>query len=166
MSVHLSEHDGLLDITALIGWPQRCVYGALALVPLLAPYELILGVAWRSYWNPFFVFAAAVSVGALVVSALLMLIALGGRDRRTTIDTKAGRVSFVEWSPVGRDRTRAFPVGALRSFDVRTHGWTDGDSYSLDFHWAGGPSFAVASSLSREEIEGCRATVAAFLQRH
>lgn len=164
MSVHICERDGSLEITAMIGTPQRCFVGALALFPLLAPYELMIRVPWQSFWNPFFLFAAAVSIGAVSVSVLLVLIAFGGRNRRTTIDTTAQTVSIVEWSPVGREKKRMLALGAVKGFDVRVHQWTESDTYSLDLESVAGERFGIASSSSRADVEGYRATVALFLQ--
>jgi len=48
---------------------MRIVLGAVALFPLLAPYELLFRTRWESYLNPFFLFFAAISIGALAVSA-------------------------------------------------------------------------------------------------
>lgn len=44
----------------------------LGLVPLIAPYELLLEPRWHNYFNVPFLFAAAVSAGAGAVSAFFV----------------------------------------------------------------------------------------------
>ena len=67
-----------IEIQSLMLIRQGALFLLLALVPLLAPYELIVRPHWQHYVNVIFLFAAAISAGAIAVSALLAWAALAG----------------------------------------------------------------------------------------
>ena len=66
------------------GW--RLLFALLSLVPLLAPYELLVRVEWNDYFHPFFLLAAIVSAGAVAVSVFFLFSAAAGLTSRMRFD--------------------------------------------------------------------------------
>lgn len=136
---------------------RRIFFGVAALVPLLAPYELLFSVRWDTWMHPFFFLAALVSVGALAITGLLLFAAVAGLESQMILDQAQNRFTYSERAPILPTRVHQLPLEAVRAVTVETHNWSDGPpSYSLKISAAGGRSFATASSDSREEIENLR----------
>jgi hypothetical protein len=143
---------------------RRVLFAGLSLVPLLAPYELMVRVRWTDVMHPFFWLAAVISLGAIVVTGFLLLAALAGLESRMVFDRKEGRFTYSESAPILRPRARDFPIGAIEQVESVTHEWSDGaPSYSFRVEMTGGVQFTSGSSWSREEIEDVRARVRSFL---
>ncbi|WP_416667811.1 hypothetical protein [Egbenema bharatensis] len=160
----LDEGDRLWIISS-VTWQERLLFAFLALLPLLAPYELVLRIQWRDYRHPVFILAAFISIGAIAVSLLFICAALAGLNFQTTLDTTRSTFSYSESAPVIRSRTQVFPLSSLDSIEIRSHEWSDGaPSYSLMIK-IGRATFKAGSSWSRQEIEQAKAQIEAFLDR-
>ena len=70
--IRVSDNAKHIDIVSPMLWGTRLLFALLALIPLLAPYELILRIQWTDYRHPFFVLAAIISAGAVASSMLLV----------------------------------------------------------------------------------------------
>jgi hypothetical protein len=146
---------------------MRVVILLLALIPWLAPYELLLKIEWTRFVHPFFAFALLVSLGAVAVSALFAFAALAGLSSRIVLDAESRSITVTEVAPVIPLRTRVRPLSSVRGVEVETHDWSDGaPSYSLEIEMADGESFASGSSWSRDDVERARVRVEAFLARY
>ena len=162
--IRLTETKDTFDIASLLPAGMRGVFLLLSLFPLLAPYELILRPRWHDYWNLPFLFAAAVSLGAITVSALLVWAAIAGLDSRTRFDRPSGLLTHSAGAPVVRVRTSRYPIASLERLEVGIHEWSDGPpSYAIRMILDGGRSFDAGSSWSREEIDDAIRRVSAFL---
>ena len=111
--IRLTETKDAFDIEAILPAGMRVVFLLLSLFPLLAPYELILRPGWHDYRNLPFLFAAAVSLGAIAVSALLVSAAIAGLDSRTRFDRPSGHFSHSTGAPVVKVRTIRYPIASL-----------------------------------------------------
>jgi hypothetical protein len=67
--VTVIEEDDFIEIQTQIPTGLRVFFAALALFPLLAPYELLLQPDWDGYFTIFFLFSAVISAGAVSISA-------------------------------------------------------------------------------------------------
>lgn len=162
----ISRTPDRLDIVSPMPWGTRVLLALLAAIPLLAPFELLVGVPWTSYLNPFFLFAAVVSAGAVAVSGLLLFAAAAGISSRMTLDAARGTFTYSAAAPLVPRRERTFPLASAGRVAVRSRDWSDGaPTYSLEIALDDGPSFASGSSPSREEVERACDRARAFLDR-
>jgi hypothetical protein len=145
---------------------QRALLLLLSLVPLLAPYELILRVDWQGYFNLPFLFVLVISTGAMALSALLIWGAIAGLSSCIRIDRRLGLISYSASAPVVPLQTTSFPLHAIERVQVAATEWSDGPpSFSLEFVLAGGRSIRSGSSWSRAEVEAVLERVAGFLSQ-
>ncbi len=142
----------------------RVFLGLIALFPLLAPYELIIRPQWESYLNPFFLFAAAIALGALAVSAGFAWGAIAGVSSLMIFNKANKTFTYIVEAPAIRRREYAHPLRQVRSVEVATHESGDsGPSYALRVGLESGEQFESASSFSLPVIEDVRDCVVTFL---
>lgn len=157
------ESPDALEVESPMPVGKRILFFLLALFPLVAPYELLFKPRWTGYANVFFLFAAAVSLGALSVTALLFWAAVAGIRSRMRFDRARGLFTYTASAPAMGTRTSRYPLDAIAAVEIRTHEWSDGaPSYSLKVATADGRTFETASSWSRAEVEALRRRVEAF----
>jgi hypothetical protein len=164
--IQVSEGKEALEINSPMRPATRVVFVLIALVPLLAPYELMLRVQWTDYGHPFFLVAATISAGALAVSGLLVFAAAAGLSSRMTLDAARSTFTYLHGAPCVPYRTQVRPLSTLEGVQVRTHEWSDGaPSYSITVAFSDGTTFDSGASWSLEGIERDRARIDAFLDR-
>lgn len=162
--IRVIESKEALEIQSDMPVGLRIVFAVLALFPLLAPYELIIRPNWQSYFNVFFLFVAVISLGALAVSAFLVLAAVAGLNSRLKFDRSDGTLTYSAGAPVVSWHTVQYALESLDHVQVKKHDWSEGSpSYSLVAIMADGKSFESESSWSREEIEAIVKRVSIFL---
>jgi hypothetical protein len=150
----LIEGADCLEIRSPMRIGLRVLLAVLGLLPLLAPYELLIQVEWEPFAHPFFVLAAIVSAGATALSALLLFAAVAGLSSRIVFDKGSGTFSHSSEAPVVK-RTRR--VHALSE-------WSDGaPSFYLRVTTNDGSVFDTASSWSRDEVERIRNRISEYL---
>lgn len=164
--IQVSESEGHLDLFSPMPSGKRVLFAVLALVPLLAPYELTWRVQWNDYRHPAFLFAAIISAGAVALSGLLVFAAVAGLSSRMTFDAARATFTYSTGAPVVPQRTRVLPLSSLESVHVRAHEWSDGPpSYTLLVKMSDGATFESGSCWSRADVEDQRVRVEAFLDR-
>jgi hypothetical protein len=165
MEFEIRETAETLDLHVPMPPGRRILFLLMALFPCLAPYELILRIRWEDYLNPFFLFAAVISAGAMAVSAFFVWAAVAGLDSQMTFFRSRGLFTHSAGAPILPKRTREYPVDMIAALEVETHEWSDGaPSYSFEVMLRDGRKLHLGSSWSRTEAEGIRDRVAAFLK--
>jgi hypothetical protein len=160
----VTESADALEIESPMPGGKRVLFFLLGLFPLIAPYELLLKPRWTGIANVFFLFAAAVSLGALCVTAFLFFAAVAGIRSRMRFDRARRAFTYAASAPAMGTRTTDLPLSAITGVEIRTHEWSDGaPSYSLEVRTGGGETFHTSSSWSRGEVEALRRRVEAFL---
>jgi hypothetical protein len=158
MELHVTEQPGRLEIVSPMPWGRRVLFGFIALVPLLAPYELLYIVRWNTWWHPFFFFALFISLGAMFVSGLLAFAALAGLESRMVFDAASRTFTYSAKAPIAREGA-SITFQEIDRVEVESHDWSDSaPSYSLRLK-AGGRMFSTGSSGSRAEVESIREKV-------
>ena len=164
--IQVSDNEERLDVVSQMPSGKRFLFALFALIPLLAPYELMLRVQWNDYRHPAFLLAAIISAGALALSVLFVFAAVAGLSSRMTLDAARSTFTYSAGAPIVPHRTRVLPLSSLESVHVRTHEWSDGaPSYTLMVKMSDGATFDSDSSWSREDIEHEKVLVEVFLDR-
>ncbi len=165
MELHIIQTPDRLSVYAPLPAGNRLLFLLLSLFPLLAPYELLFRIRWTTYWNFFFLFAAAISAGAVVVSAFLVWAAVAGMNTEMVFDARLGIFYYAAQAPILRRRVQEHPLASVKEIAVETHEWSDGaPTYSLKAVLADGKTFSLGSCWSRAEVNAVRDQAAAFIK--
>jgi hypothetical protein len=164
--ISILEGRGFFEIRSALPIGKRFFFLLIALIPLLAPYELIMRPDWQSYLNIPFLFALVVSLGALLVSGLLMWAAIAGLDSKLRLDRHSQTLTHASRSLVLPWRTSRYPLSAVSSLEIEEHDWSDGDpTYSIVALLTDGTQLTSGSSRSREELEAIVMRATAYMGR-
>ena len=160
----LVERANRLEVRSPMRAGMRVLLAALALFPLLAPYELIIRVEWQQYVHPAFFLVAFISAGAVALSAFLLFAAVAGMSSQMVFDKGSGKFTYSAKAPViGRTR-QTRPLSEVCGVEVGVRDWSDSaPTYHLGVSVADGTAFETGSSWSRDEIELIRIRVKQFL---
>lgn len=160
----LVEQTDRIEIQSRMGVGPRLLLAALALLPLLAPYELLIRTEWEPIASPFFVLAAMVSAGATALCLFLLFAALAGLSSRTVFDRRTRTVSHFSQTAFARPTREVVPWSNVHRIEVCIREWSDSaPNYYLAVTMKGGPRFETGTSGSREEIEWMRGQVQALM---
>jgi hypothetical protein len=164
MEFLISRSADELDIRAPMPTGRRFFFLFIALIPCLAPYELLIRPGWENIANLFFLFAAVISAGAMAVSAFCVWAAIAGLDSRMTFSRARGLFTHSARAPVLPMRTREYAIDSIAALEVEKHDWSDGSpSYSFGVVLRDGRKLHLGSSWSKPEAEAVRDEAAAFL---
>jgi hypothetical protein len=127
----------------------RVVFVAIAVLPLVAPYELLIKPRWNGTLSPAMIIPLIISAGAVAVSAGLVAAAGYGVSQRVRVDFAGRVVRFALIAPLQRLALRRYPFAAVRA----VHGWreagADGpDSYGLRIEFADGSGVRIGPTQS------------------
>lgn len=164
--IQVSDNGERLDVFSTMPAGKRFLFALFALIPLLAPYELMLRVQWNDYRSPVFLIAATISAGAVALSVFFLFAAGAGLSSRMTLDAAHSTFTYSTGAPIVPHRTLVRPLSSLESVHVRIHEWSDGGpSYTLMVKMSDGATFDSDCSWSRDAIEHEKARVEVFLDR-
>jgi hypothetical protein len=154
-----------LTITSPMTPGLRALFFLIGLVPLAAPYELLIKPGWQTIFHPFFALAAILSGGAVVVSALFVWASVAGIESSARFDRRRRTLTTVERAPVMPTRTRIRPLDELLAIEIEKTEWSDsGPTYSLRLDCAGSQQLKLVASYARpEEAEAVRRHLGRFL---
>ena len=156
------ESQDTLEIVSPMPPLKRLLFLLLALVPLMAPYELLVAPGWENILNPYFGFAALISLGALAVNAFLTWAAIAGIESTARFDRLRRTLTSRATAPVMPLRMRTYPYNDLRAIEVDTTEWSDSSpSCTLRIATADGRAFKLLGGF--DQVEAVRHRVSEFL---
>ncbi len=152
-----------LELRDRLPWGTRLVLVVLGLIPLMAPYELLLKPRWSGF-GPLTFFFGLISLGALAVSAAFILGGLFGLDQTLSIDGRERRVRYAYKAPLLSLRRREYPFSAIKRVEVAVHDWESRpESYGLEVELDDGRKIRLADVPTREEAERWVAAVRGWM---
>lgn len=148
------EADGVVELRTRFSAGKRFALALVGLVPLLAPYELLLKPGWTDVRSVAFGVALAVSLGAMSVSGFMVFAAVAGLDRRIVLDGGTRQLLFTQRSPLSVERTRVWAFDAVEAVEVAVNTWSEGpDTYWVRVRMHGGEELSSGSTNSRSDAE-------------
>lgn len=163
--LRLVESGDRLEVTSPMTPGRRAFFFLIGLVPLMAPYELLLVPGWETIFHPFFALAAIISGGALAVSAFFVWASVAGIESSAQFDRRRHTLTTLERAPIMPTRIRTAPLAELRAIELEKSEWSEGGpTYSLRMDLADGRRFKLLAGYSRPEAaEAVRRRIALFL---
>ncbi len=150
--------------TTTMSAKARTLFALAGVVPLLAPYELLIRPDWPDMLSIAWVLSALVSLGALAVTALLLGVAVFGLNRRVEFDATGRVVLVTDAHLLLRPRTLRLPFADVADVEVVCHDWSDGPStYELRLIPASGKAVDFGNFTSRKEAESIRTGLLSLL---
>lgn len=160
----LVESEDRLEVRSPMRPGMRILLAALALFPLLAPYELLIRLDWEYYFHPLFFLAAFVSAGAVALSMLLLFAAIAGLSTNMVFKGSCATFTHSEKTPLTRWAEHTYALRDIRGVEVGVREWSDGaPTYHLRVTMSDGTSLESGASWSRDEIESIRDSVTQFI---
>ena len=158
------ESEECFVIQTRVGRGTRIFIGLLGLVPLIAPYDLLVKARWNSYFNFPFLLALIVSIGAVFVSVMFVYAAAFSMSIKITLDRRAQVFRHSTETPTIRNKTEEHPLSHIQRLDVRETNWSDGPpSYNLQFVMEGNKVYEVGPFNSLAEVDQTRQRAKRFV---
>jgi hypothetical protein len=152
--LEFTETDDIVDLVSLMPRGRRIMVALLALLPLIAPYELLFRPQWEDWRHPAFFFVLAISLGALAVSAFLVFAALAGLEQRMRFDASARLFTYWRRAPVLPAKSESWPFASIECVVTAVHTWSEGpDSYSVRVVVDDGRELTTGSDDSRTDVD-------------
>jgi hypothetical protein len=152
--------DSTVDSSKLIEFSDRvpplvrALIFVFGLIPLYAPYDLLLPLSRWNSLSIFLVGAVAISLGATVLSLLLLAAALLGISSRVRFDGASRIVTYSWETAVTGLRVRQYAFEEIKRLGIETHEWTDGPAtHRLVADLKAGRSFDLGTFDARAEAE-------------
>lgn len=160
------ETDKTIEVRSRVSGGMRVLCLLIALIPLLAPYELLIRIRWSSYLNPYFFFAAFIAAGAAAVSLFFVWFAIAAMNTIFRFERPQNRLIAIREAPVFGIKTRHFTLQDVREVETVRTDWTEGaPSYSLQILLADGTRLRSGPHGSGEEVRDIAARIRLFLDR-
>lgn len=153
--VHVTEDVHGLEVRDDVSRGQRVVLFALGLIPLIAPYELLIRPNWQeNSFGILFVIALIIGLGALIISGLFFAGALLGTSTRLRFDQTRRRLIIDRRTPLLGQRSAVIPFDEIAALRLEEMTWSEGEpSYALIVQTRGGQTYRMQSSSSKPLME-------------
>ena len=142
----------------------RVVIFLFGLLPLLAPYELLVKARWNVFFSlPFFI-SLLFSIFLAAFSVFIIFIALFAQNQHVCFDRDRSMLTY-GWSDAVRAyRETSHRFQEISEPELKVHDWSDGpNSYDLLVKTRSGDKISFGDFSSREEAERYQSIVKAIL---
>jgi hypothetical protein len=124
------------------------------LVPLMAPYELLIKIKWESYLNWPFAISLFIAVGATAVSLFLFFFALMSMDQTLRFDGDRRVLTYGFSTAILPFTAKDHPFRNITSLDVEVQDWSDGPTtYDIRLQLEGKRKITFGDFEKREEVD-------------
>jgi hypothetical protein len=144
----------LIEFSDRIPSLVRVLIFVFGLIPLYAPYDLLLPLSrWNSF-SIFFVGAVAISLGATVLSLLFIAAAFFGISSTVRFDGASHIVTYSWETAVTGLKMRQHSFEEIKRLAIETHEWSDGPAtHRIVADLKAGGSFEFGKFDVRAEAE-------------
>jgi hypothetical protein len=121
----IREAGGQIEFSSEMPLAARLLILGAGLVPLLAPYELLIRPTWQEF-SFIWLFALSISAGAIAVSLLAVCVAVFGMSQHVRFDAASQGLTYSFKTAGGQHGEKRYPFSDIETIRVRTHHWSDG----------------------------------------
>jgi hypothetical protein len=152
--VSATKSGELIEVSDRIPSLARVLIFVFGLIPLYAPYDLLFPLSkWKGV-SVFLVGAAAISLGATVLSLLFMAAPFLGISSTVRFDGASRIVTYSWETAVTGLRVRQYAFGEIERLRIETHEWTEGPAtHRIVADLKAGRSFEFGKFDARAEAE-------------
>lgn len=127
----IREAGGQIEFSSEMPLVARLLILGAGLLPLLAPYELLIKPTWQEF-SLIWLFALLISACAISTSLLAICVAIFGMGQHIRFDSTSQGLTYSFRTAGGRHGERQYPFSDIETLRVRTHHWSDGPAtYNL-----------------------------------
>ena len=150
----IHQSDSRIEFRSYFSSAARTLILIGGLLPLLAPYELLIKPSWRGDITLIWVCFLFISAGAVAVSVFCVCAALFGLSQRVRFDSRGQVLTYAFKAPGLRPRVQRLPFSAVGTLSVKTYNWTEGpDTYNLVAKLSGYRDIEFGHFTERTEAE-------------
>ena len=165
MTLHVElDSPDRLSFRYRVGKVSRVMLVVLSAVPLAGASAMLRGM-WESPFGLASVFFGVLALGAGLVGGGMLLAAAGSNDELLDVDRRAGTVTRVDVSKLGRRARESRPLAQISRLETHVKEWSDSPSYHLAIHFNDGGVMRFGSSNLRAPVDELRDRLADFLRR-
>ena len=152
---HITESDGQIELTERMSPGLRVFVLLVGLVPLIAPYELLIQPRWQAF-SLLFALGRLVSAGAVAVGLAFVLIALLGLNQRLQFNARQKLIIYSHKTAVTPRRTKRYSFDDVEQIEINTHDWSDSPTtHGLQVTFKDGRRVEIGSFSHKNEAEQC-----------
>ena len=146
---------------------HRILMALFGLLPLYAPYDLIIRRGWPDQFTLNLLFPLLICLGAIAVSLIFLSGAFLGVSQRVLVDQATGAIVHENRKLLTGNRTFRHPFPSIDEMNVRTVEGSDGPAtYNIRISVQGGENMEFGEFSAQEEAEGYLSAIAAMIGRH
>ena len=134
----------------------RILLFLIGLLPLLAPYELLIKPQWADdfYFSPIFWLSLLISAGAMALTFFAVFAALYGLNQRVRFDADGQLITHGFEAALLPYRERRYPFSAVETLCVKRHEWIESPTtYSLALKVEGVREVEFGNFTTEEDAE-------------
>ena len=145
---------------------HRIVMAFFGLLPLYAPFELIIRPQWPVQFTPFIVVPLLISLGAIVVSLIFLSTAFLGVSQRVLVDTTTGAIVHESRRLLAGTRTSRHPFVSIAEMNIRTVEWSEGPAtYHIRISVHGGEIMEFGGFSAEDEARNYLSAITTMVGR-
>jgi|GEM_PF-838009 len=146
----------------------RVLLALFALVPLLAPYELLIKPSWQGQVSFDWIIPLVISIGAVVVSLGLFVAALFGRGERFLFDASKRQLTYqFKTAFTAGFEQEIYSFDQIEALEIKVHeGDERPDTYDIAIKIAGGHEMKFGDFSSRSDAERYLTILQTMLANH
>jgi len=150
----LSQSDQLVEFSDRVSPLARVLIFVFGLIPLYAPYDLLLPLSRWNGFSFFLAWAVVISLGAIVLSLLFIAAAFLGINSTVRFDG-VRRIATYGWeTAVTRLKVTQHAFDEIERLRIETHEWTDGPAtHNIVVELKAGGKFEFGKFDARTDAE-------------
>ncbi len=138
----------------------RLLFLLFGLIPLLAPYELLIKPAWTGRINIVMLFFLVISLGAIMVSLFFIAAALLGRSQHLQFDASNRVIRYRFKTAIHPFREVRYDFSQIEALELKATEWDSRpDTYAITMKIRDQPDLTFGDFSSRSEVEHCLAVL-------
>jgi hypothetical protein len=138
----------------------RLLFLLFGLIPLLAPYELLIKPNWTGRISIVMLFFLVISIGATIVSLFFIAAALLGRSQHIQFDASNRVIRYRYKTALHPFREARYDFSQVEALELKTTAWDSSpDTYSIILKIRDQRDLTLGDFVSGPDAEDCLAVL-------
>jgi hypothetical protein len=150
----IHQSGNVIEFSNKVSPGVRVLIFLFGLVPLLAPYELLIKIKWESYFNLPFAISLFIALGATAVSLFLFFFALMSMNQRLRFDGDRRVLTYGYNTAILPFMAKDHPFRKITALAVEVNDWGDGPTtYDLRLQVEGERKITFGNFEKRDDAD-------------